>query len=249
MARIVLVHGAWGQAAGWSDVVEALRRLGHLVEAVDLPGHGSDPAPLGRVTLDDCGRAVAAVLAEGEPAVLVGHSMGGMVISAAAERAPEAIRQLVYLAAFLPRDGDSLTALKRREPETIGPAIRRGPESGTTVLDPDVAAEILFQDANPAQRERGLALLGAESNAVQTDPVSLTARRFGSVPRSYVVCTEDRTVTSWLQWRMASESPCRALRELDCGHFPQLTRAEELAGILSELAEDQPYLEKGAAIY
>ncbi|SNT10244.1 alpha/beta fold hydrolase [Tropicimonas sediminicola] len=246
MARIVLVHGAWGQAAGWSKVVPALTRLGHAVEALDLPGHGADPAPLGTVTLDDCGRAVAAVLAKGEPAVLVGHSMGGMVISAAAERVPEAIRGLVYVAAFLPRDGDSLTSLKRREPETIGPAIRRGPERGTTVLDPDVAADILFQDATEAERARGLALLGPESNAVQTDAVSLTSRRFGSVPRSYIACTQDRTVTPWLQWRMASESPCRALREIDCGHFPQLTRAEELAALLSDLAAEQPSPEKKA---
>ncbi len=76
MARIVLVHGAWGQAAGWSKVVPALTRLGHAVEVLDLPGHGADPAPLGTVTLDDCGRAVAAVLAKGERAVLVGHQSG-----------------------------------------------------------------------------------------------------------------------------------------------------------------------------
>lgn len=237
MARIVLVHGAWGQAAAWAEVASILEGLGHAVEALDLPGHGADRAPLGAVTLNDCAARVADHLLAGDPAVLVGHSMGGMVISAAAERAPEAIRHLVYVAAFLPRDGDSLTSLKRREPETIGPAIRRGADAGTTVLDPAIAADILFQDASPEQRRRGLALLGPESNAVQTDPVSLSGDRFGSVPRSYVVCTEDRTVTPWLQWRMVAESPCREVRSIDCGHFPQLTRAADLASVVLELGD------------
>lgn len=240
MARIVLVHGAWGQAASWAQVQAVLTGQGHKVEAVDLPGHGSHPRRPESVTLDDYGAALGEMLVGGPPAVLVGHSMGGMAISAAAERVPEAVAQLIYVAAFLPRAGESLTSLKRREPETIGPAIRRGPVRGTTVLDPDLAAAILFQDATPAQRQRGLDLLVPQSNAAQTDAISLSPARFGRVPRSYVLCTEDRTVTPWLQRTMIAASPCRAVRELDCGHCPQLTRAGDLAAVLSDLADAPP---------
>ena len=149
----------------WGDVPRLLAARGHMVEAVDLPGHGQSGVPPEKVTLADYGSALAERLATGEPAVLVGHSMGGMAISAAAERVPGQVTRLVYLAAFLPRDGDSLLSLKRREPETIGAAVRRGPVRGTTVLDPALAAGCLFQDAPANLQTAALALPGPQPNA------------------------------------------------------------------------------------
>lgn len=238
MSRIVLVHGAWGNAAGWGRVPALLQEQGHQVEAVDLPGHGANDGVCGPVGLADYAAALVAVLERGEtPAVLVGHSMGGMAISAAAELFPERLCKLIYIAAFLPRDGDSLLSLKKREPDTIGPAVRRGPEPGTTVLDPTLAADILFQDATDSQRQAGLARLQSQPNAAQIDRVSLSHARFGSVPRDYIQCLQDRTVTPWLQAQMVAESPCAAVRSLDCGHFPQLTQPEALANAITELAD------------
>ena len=107
MARIVLVHGAFGRAATWDRVAPGLRAAGHLVEAIDLPGQGDDPTPVEEATLDRYAQRVCEALAEGPPAVLVGHSMGGMVITQAAARCPQHIERLVYVAAFLPWDGMS----------------------------------------------------------------------------------------------------------------------------------------------
>ena len=230
MARIVLVHGAWGQAAGWGRVPELLREAGHVAEAIDLPGHGADSASPGHVTLADYAAALVEVLEEGDgPSVLVGHSMGGMPISAAAELRPEGVSKVVYVAAFLPKDGDSRVALKTREPDTFGASILRGPERGTTVLDPALAADILFQDADVEQRDAGLSLLVPQPNAPQVDSVSLSAAGFGSVERHYIICLKDRTVTPWLQRQMVAESPCASVAELDAGHFPQLTQPAKLA--------------------
>ncbi|RYH09826.1 alpha/beta fold hydrolase [Tropicimonas sp. IMCC6043] len=237
--RIILVHGAWGRAEIWGRVPDLLRAAGHSVEAVDLPGHGADPTPPSDVGLATYGAALAARLASGNPAVMVGHSMGGMAISAAAERVPERVRQLVYVAAFLPRDGESLLSIKRREPQTIGPAVRRGRERGTTALDPEAARDILFQDLDRAAQDRALALLGPQPDAGQTDRIALSAGRFGSVPRDYILCTEDRTVTPWLQRAMCDESPCRRIEEISSGHFPQLSRPDLLARRLCGLL-DQP---------
>ncbi|MDV7144408.1 alpha/beta hydrolase [Tropicimonas sp. TH_r6] len=235
--RIILVHGAWGQAAGWGVVPELLSAAGHEVEAVDLPGHGADPTPPGAVTLGLYAEALATRLRSGPKAVLVGHSMGGMAISAAAELAPESIARLVYVAAFLPRDGDSLLSLKRREPETIGPAVRRGAERGTTELDPELARQVLFQDLGPAQQEAALALIGPQANAAQTEPVRLSTARFGRIGRDYILCRADRTVTPELQRLMSTETPCRRVVELESGHFPQLSMPEQLAAeILGILA-------------
>ena len=95
MARIVLVHGAFGRAACWDRVVPGLRTAGHSVEAIDLPGQGDDPTPVEQVTLDRYAQRVCEALAEGPPAVLVGHSMGGMVITQAAARCPSLVARLV----------------------------------------------------------------------------------------------------------------------------------------------------------
>ena len=89
MARMVLVHGAFGRAACWDRVRPGLRAAGHDVEAIDLPGAGDDPTPVAEVTLDRYAQRVCEALADGPPAVLVGHSMGGMVITQAAARCPE----------------------------------------------------------------------------------------------------------------------------------------------------------------
>ena len=111
MARIVLVHGAFAGAWCWEPVLPGLRAAGHEVEAIDLPGSGGDETPVEEVSLDAYANRVCAVLADGRPAVLVGHSMGGMVITQAAARCPEHVAALVYLAAFLPADGQSLMEL------------------------------------------------------------------------------------------------------------------------------------------
>ncbi len=235
--RIILVHGAWGQAAGWGIVPAMLSAAGHDVEAVDLPGHGADPTPPGEVTLSHYAEALAARLRPGPPAALVGHSMGGMAISAAAERAPEKVSHLIYVAAFLPRDGESLLSLKRQEPETIGPAVRPGAQKGTTMLDPEIARDILFQDLAPARQAAALALLGPQANAAQTEPVRLSDGRFGRILRDYILCRADRTVTPELQRMMSEQSRCRRVLELDSGHFPQLSVPDQLvAQILDCLA-------------
>ena len=99
MARLVLVHGAYGGAWCWSRVVGPLEAAGHTVETLDLPGAGDDLTPVEGVTLEACAARVGDVLAHSnEPALLVGHSMGGVVITQAASNHPDRIASLAYVA-------------------------------------------------------------------------------------------------------------------------------------------------------
>ncbi len=235
-APVILVHGAWSSARAWDGLVPLLAAKGRTVRAVDLPGHGSDPTPPGKVGLDDYAARLADVLRDAPPALLVGHSMGGMAISAAAELVPEKVRKLVYVAAFLPRDGESLLDLIRRQDSPgIRDAVRPGPQPGTTVLSPQAALDVLCQDATPAQRKGVAAGLGPQPNRAQTDKVRLTPERFGRIPRAYVFCTRDLVVTPELQHAMVAASPCAETFDIDSGHLPQITRPRELADILNRL--------------
>src|SRR5262245_27302156 len=84
MARFVLVHGAFHGAWCWRKTVAELEKRGHQAQAIDLPGQGDDTTPLSKVTLESMADHIVATL-DGLPgrAVLVGHSAGGMAISAA----------------------------------------------------------------------------------------------------------------------------------------------------------------------
>ena len=124
MARFVLVHGAFSGAWIWAPLVDRLRAAGHSVDAFDLPGSGEDNTPISEVTLDACAARLCEVLAtRPEPAIVVGHSMGGIIATQGAARCPERVEALVYVAAFLPKDGQSLLELTKL-PEGAGDQVQ-----------------------------------------------------------------------------------------------------------------------------
>lgn len=233
MTRMILIHGAWGSGATWDLVVPRLRALGHDVTAVTLPGHGADARDPGEVGMDDYIAHVAEIVADGPPALLVGHSMGGLVVSGAAELVPGSIRKIAYVAALLPRNGESLLDLIKGQ-DTMGlvEAVRQGSVPMTTELDPDTAAQILYPEATPEQL--AAAIYVPEPNRGQTDPVTV-GQNFASRPRAYIFTARDNVVTYPLQKAMVAHTPCAETFTLDCGHVPQLTRPEELVAILDRL--------------
>jgi pimeloyl-ACP methyl ester carboxylesterase len=114
MSTFVLVHGAWGGSYGWRDVRPLLQQAGHAVYSPSLTGLGerahlaSPEVNLSTHIQDVCNAMWYEDLSD---VILVGHSYGGMVVTGVAERMPERIAHLVYLDAFLPADGQSLSDL------------------------------------------------------------------------------------------------------------------------------------------
>jgi pimeloyl-ACP methyl ester carboxylesterase len=209
MGAYVLVHGAWHGAWCWDKVVPLLEAEGHAVTAVDLPGHGDNHADVGGMTLKAYGRAVAeAVGAAGETVTLVGHSMGGMVITQAAEYVPDRISTLVYVCAFLPGPGDSLMRLADNDPEAR------------------VLPNLVVDEA------AGLCEVAPESLAAFAAPAEITDERAGSVRRIYVECVRDRAISIGKQREMLAARPCERVLTIDTDHSPFLSRPDELAAHL-----------------
>lgn len=110
MARFVLVPGGWHGGWAYDAVGAALSRQGHDVQAITLSGLDGDPAA--GINLDRHIDDVAnALRAQEAPAVLVGHSYGGMVITGAADKAAKRVAALVYVDAYVPDHGASVWSL------------------------------------------------------------------------------------------------------------------------------------------
>jgi pimeloyl-ACP methyl ester carboxylesterase len=236
MSRFVLVHGAFCGAWCWEPLVSELEALGHTVEAIDLPGHGEDTTPLEEVTLDSYAERVVETLGEGHPAVLVGHSMGGVVITQAAARAREKVDRLVYCCAFLPRDGESLKSLADK-PEGAADMVQANLVLAPPVatLPPEAAREAFYELCTPEQAEWGLAQRQPQPIAPFMTPVDLEGG-VDEIDRYYVLCTEDKAIPPALQRRMTTESPCEEVAEIVADHSPFLSATSELAGILDRFA-------------
>jgi pimeloyl-ACP methyl ester carboxylesterase len=234
----VLVHGAWHGAWCWERVVPLLRAAGRSAVALDLPAHGADRTPAAGVTLDAYVDTVLAALdARREPVALVGHSMGGTVISQAAERRPDRIARLVYLCAFLLRDGESLLDLATQDSESLlRTGLRFDPAAGVATLEPGVAAEAFYHDCPPAEAAAAGRRLVPNPMLPLATPLALTAARFGRVPRVYVECLRDRAVGLDLQRRMHGALPCRTVRALDTGHSPFYAAPRALVDMLLQVA-------------
>ncbi|MEW2499352.1 alpha/beta fold hydrolase [Amycolatopsis sp. NPDC047767] len=197
MARFVLVPGAWHGSWTFESVVPLLERAGHTVHALTLTGlrPDDDAATVASANLDTHAEDVVSLLdrARITDATLVGHSYGGMVISAAADRAGGRVSRLVHLDAYVPRDGEScwsLTTEGYRQSFVAGAA-----DTGHAVRPPFRAP----YGGDPRRRPHPLASL------VQTIRLTGAVDR---VPRhDFVYCSgwEDRTPFAGLRARLEAD--------------------------------------------
>jgi pimeloyl-ACP methyl ester carboxylesterase len=241
MARFVLIHGAFSGAWIWGPLAERLEAAGHEVEAPDLPGMGDDDTPVAEVTLGRYAEAVCEVLDRSEESsILVANSMGGMVMTEAAARRPDKVARIVYVAAFMPADGQSLVALTEL-PEDAGDLVQETvqvsgePPVGTL---PESTLRELNRECDPEMLEWAIEKAGEQPVVPFTEPVSLNDD-FERIPRSYVICTKDRAIPPPLQRRMVKERNVTDVVELDTDHHPHLSRTEELAKLLDERAREE----------
>lgn len=235
MATFVMIHGAWHGGWAFDPIRAGLESRGHRMLAPDLP----DLHQPKKVTLAGWADFAADLArAQAEPVILCGHSRGGIVISEAAERAPEAVRALVYISAFLIPSGQSLQDLVADEPRI--PEFEGGlsPVAGgaAIALSAEGATAAFYHRAPAEMRAFALARIVPEPAQPFGVPLSLSAERFGRVPRHYVECTDDRAIPIAQQRSMQAALPCASVTTLDSDHSPFLTCPDELVDALDRIA-------------
>jgi pimeloyl-ACP methyl ester carboxylesterase len=243
MARFLLIHGAMGGAWCWERVLPGLEGLGHEAVAIDLPGQGADTTPVSEITLARYADAVCSALDRFDgPVLLTGHSMGGMVITQAAALRPERIAGLVYVAAFLPRPGESLIEITHF-PEAAGDSVQANlvvsGDPPVAVMPEEAAPEALYHCCTPEQIEWALPRRGHQPVIPFTQPVVLGdggVAEFEALPRAYVMCLQDRAIRPPLQRLFCERAGCDPVIEIDTDHSPWLSRTEELVGALDAVA-------------
>ncbi len=245
---MVLIHGAWQGSWAFADWRAVLHARGWQTHAIDLPGNGWPPAPAAEATLETYTAAVLALLAGIEgPVVLVGHSGGGITASQVAEAVPGRIAALVFLAGMMlpPAMGfaDIIRLCQDEEPgrpfDGIAPYLERSTDGHHTAVTRAGALQIFLHDCEPSAAARAADLLRPQQESGRLMKPSLSAARYGSVPRIYVECSGDRSVLLPLQRKMQELSPGATRIALDCGHVPQLAvpliLAEHLEACLAAL--------------
>ncbi len=240
LRRIVLVHGAFHGAWCWEKLVPLLASRGYDVDVLDLPGLGDDPTPVKEVTLQSyIDRVVEVVSAQPEPVLLLGHSMGGAPISGAGEAMPEQIGKLVYLTAILPKDSESLLSMieiASRFPEpSVASAIRPSVD-GAYEFAPDVARQMFYNTCPPDVADRAVARLRPQAERPLADALHLSHSRWGSIPKTYIVCARDRTLPPDAQHWWCERAPEVKKRVMDTDHSPFYSDPEGLAAIIDEEA-------------
>jgi pimeloyl-ACP methyl ester carboxylesterase len=242
MARFLLVHGAMGGAWVWERVIPGLEAAGHTAEAIDLPGQGADTTPLSEITLDRYADAVCDALAGGRPAVLAGHSMGGMVITQAAARRPDLVERLIYVSAFCPQPGESLIDITQR-PEAAGDAVQANiaveGDPPVATMAPERAVEAVYHCATPEQIEWAMQRRASQPVIPFTQPFELpetNAEAFRALPRAYISCLQDRAIRPPIQKVMYGAAGCDPIIEIDTDHSPWLTASDELVDALLTIA-------------
>jgi pimeloyl-ACP methyl ester carboxylesterase len=237
MSTYVLIHGAWHGGWCWKNVIPLLEKEGHKVVAPDLPGHGEDKSPIAEITLKAYTDRVCQVLDEqSDPVILVGHSMGGVVITQTAEYRPEKIKKLVYVTGFLLQNGEFL--LQHAEPDTealVLPNLIMSDDQSHATVKEEALKETFYADCTDEDVEFAKSRLVPQAAAVLATPVSTTEENFGRVPRAYISCSRDKAISPSIQETLYKALPCEKVISMDTSHSPFFSAPEELAKHLLSL--------------
>ncbi len=219
---IVLVHGAFADGSGWSEVIRILQKKGYNVTAVQNPlsSYAADMETTKRL-----------VDAQPGPVVLVGHSYGGAVITGVSGNDAK-VKALVYVAAFAPDANEPIGAYLERYPSLLGGALRPD-AAGFAYIDRASFRKVFAADV---PEDEANVMAAAQKPAIGTAfGSSPTAAGWRSIPSWYIVSQDDNAINPDLERFFAKRMGAKTT-EIKASHVVFISHPKEVAGIIEEAA-------------
>ncbi len=231
----VLVHGAWADESSWGFVRNQLAVRNNVV-VVNLPGHGIDLAAPTAVSLKSYVQTVEnSVKAVPGKVVLVGHSMAGIVVSQVTENLPEKIDRLVYVSAYLPRNGEDLLSLSKQDAQSkVGSALEFNADYSAATIKKDVIVPAVCADCPGFMQEVLVKYHKAEPAGPLGEKVVL-GKNFAAVPKFYIHTTQDAAVGYELQKLMVKNNgSIKKTFEMGTSHLPFVAQPQQFLEVLAK---------------
>jgi pimeloyl-ACP methyl ester carboxylesterase len=237
MNTYLLIHGAWHGAWCWNKVIPLLEKQGHKVIAPSLPGHGKDKTFIKEVTLTSYTDSICEILDSlEEPVILVGHSMGGLIMSQVAEYRPDKIEMLVYIAAFVLKNGESILPFIRKDAESLLiHNIDFSKDMSSIELNEDAIKNVFYGDCSDEDISRAKSLISPQSFAPIKSRLNISNEKFELAPKIYIECLADRAISITMQRKMYAEFSWKKVISIDSSHSPFFSSPEELVSNLTML--------------
>jgi pimeloyl-ACP methyl ester carboxylesterase len=235
----VLVHGGGHGGWCWQRMASVLRSRGHEVWTPTLTGFGDrHHLDHGQITFDTMVTDVAALLEfeDLRDVVLVGHSMGGVIVPRVAQVSIDRVSRVVWMAAVVLNDGETLLDAVPQTP-AVARAVTIG-EDGTAVTDHAKLMEALLPEASFEDRAWVLERHRSYPPAALVEPGRLSEFLELGLPTGYVVATGDLLVPSALAHTFAERLPGAIVAEVAAGHDLMLTRPDESATALERVVRE-----------
>ncbi|MFA6083477.1 alpha/beta fold hydrolase [Mucilaginibacter sp.] len=234
----MIIPGAWQGPSAWQSVKANLEASGQKVILIQLAGHDKDTTDPSTITMDVYrDQVVAAINGVSGKVILVGHSLGGMIASAVAEKVPAKIDRLIYVAAYVPVSGQSLLDLAQTDAQSLlGPNIS-SPTPYTLDVTHNLITNIFIQDGTTAEQSLVLNNYKVEPAIPFTQAVTLTAANYGIVNKFYIHTTLDHAISPDLQNRMVTAAGIKKTYSLTASHSPFLSKPDSLSTLLLNIAK------------
>ena len=242
----ILVHGAWYGGWCWYKVTPLLKAKGYNVIAIDLPGYGNDTTASDTISFDDYIKKLADVVSKviGK-VVLVGHSMGGAVISQAAELlGPQKVEKLVYLDAFLLKNGESIFSQVEKMNEAgrastdfkiehpASEYLVFSDDKKTCLINPLMFQEVFYHDCSEEDIDLAKANTRWQPVTCLATPLTVTDDRYGIIPKYFIRCTEAKDLD---RRSIVQNMPCEKVYELPGSHSVFFSMPQRLVDVLAEI--------------
>ncbi|WP_229898492.1 alpha/beta hydrolase [Streptomyces finlayi] len=223
----LLVHGSWLRPTCWVPLQQALTERGLRSRTVALPSVGPQRTPTAGM-YDDADAITAEIRRTPRPIVVVAHSYAGIPVTQAAV-GRSGVAHIVYLAAYVPAEGESLNSMHGQNAHAPG---EEEDLTGTTPAIFDDPRASLFGDVPDALARQTVDMLVEQSLRAYQQPVTRAAWR--TVPSTYLLCTQDQALPPTRQEQMSVRTS--RVERLGTHHCPFLSAPVELAAVLDKIA-------------